>query len=88
MGLEGSVRLGLRRELEAIDDPAERERAFDAAVAAAYERGKGINMAAYFEIDDVIDPADTRRWIATLFDDRSDHWWTRPGKKRPYVDAW
>jgi hypothetical protein len=45
-------------------------------------------MAAYFEIDDVIDPADTRRWIATLFDDRSDHWWTRPGKKRPYVDAW
>ncbi len=63
MGLEGAVRLGMRRELEAIEDPAERERAFDAAVAAAYERGKGISMASYFEIDDVIDPADTRRWV-------------------------
>ena len=60
---------GMRRELEAIEDPDERERAFEATVAAAYERGKGINMAAYGEIDDVIDPADSRRWIATLFDD-------------------
>jgi acetyl-CoA carboxylase carboxyltransferase component len=88
MGLEGAVRLGMRRELEAIEDPAERERAFDAAVAAAYERGKGISMASYFEIDDVIDPADTRRWIATLFDDREAGWWARPGKRRPNIDAW
>ena len=70
MGLEGAVRLGMRRELEAIDDPDERERAFEATVAAAYERGSGINMAAYGEIDDVIDPADSRRWIATLFGER------------------
>src|SRR5205807_10398966 len=69
MGLEGAVRLGMRRELEAIEDPDERERAFQAAVAAAYEHGQGINMAAYGEIDDVIDPADSRRWIAMLFDD-------------------
>ena len=68
MGLEGAVRLGMRRELEAIADPAERDAAFEHAVAAAYERGKGLNMAAYFEIDDVIDPADSARWIATLFD--------------------
>ena len=89
MGLEGAVRLGMRRELDAIEDPAERERAFDQAVAAAYERGKGLNMAAYFEIDDVIDPADSRRWIATLFDDaRADHWRARQTKRRPYVDAW
>jgi acetyl-CoA carboxylase carboxyltransferase component len=88
MGLEGAVRLGMRRELDAIENPDERDRAFDAAVAAAYERGKGINMAAYFEIDDVIDPADTRRWIETLFDERSEGWWARPGKKRPFVDAW
>jgi acetyl-CoA carboxylase carboxyltransferase component len=82
MGLEGAVRLGMRRELDAIEDPAERANAYNAAVAAAYERGKGLNMAAYFEIDDVIDPADSRRWIATLFDaPRS------PGR-RPYVDAW
>ena len=77
---------GMRRELEAIEDPDERERAFDAAVAAAYEHGRGLNMAAYGEIDDVIDPADSRRWIATLFDDTD--WRARPGKKRPHVDAW
>ena len=68
MGLEGAVRLGMRRELEAIEDEEERERVFEATVAAAYERGRGVNMAAYGEIDDVIDPADSRRWIATLFD--------------------
>jgi acetyl-CoA carboxylase carboxyltransferase component len=88
MGLEGAVRLGMRRELEAIEDPEARERAFDAAVAGAYERGRGISMASYFEIDDVIDPADTRRWIATLFDDRGPRWWSRPGKRRPNIDAW
>lgn len=66
MGLEGAVRLGLRRELEAIEDPAERQRAYDAAVAAAYEHGQGLNVAAHWEIDDVIDPADSRRWIRLL----------------------
>ena len=88
MGLEGAVRLGLRRELDAIEDPHERERAYEAAVAAAYERGQGISMASYFEIDDVIDPADTRRWIATLFDERAPRWSERPGKRRPNIDAW
>jgi acetyl-CoA carboxylase carboxyltransferase component len=89
MGLEGAVRLGMRRELETIEDSQERERAYNAAVAAAYERGKGLNMAAYFEIDDVIDPADSRRWIATLVDDRQPgDWRTRRTKRRPYVDAW
>jgi len=88
MGLEGAVRLGMRRELEAIDDPEERERLFQETVAAAYERGRGLNMAAYGEIDDVIDPSDSRRWIATLFDESTGAWWRRPGKKRPHVDAW
>jgi acetyl-CoA carboxylase carboxyltransferase component len=88
MGLEGAVRLGMRRELEAIDDPKERERLFEASVAAAYERGQGVNMAAYGEIDDVIDPADSRRWLELLFDEHSGEWWRRPGKKRPNVDAW
>jgi acetyl-CoA carboxylase carboxyltransferase component len=88
MGLEGAVRLGMRRELEAIDDEQERERVFEATVAAAYERGRGINMAAYGEIDDVIDPADSRRWIETLFDPPPQDWRSRPGKKRPNVDAW
>jgi acetyl-CoA carboxylase carboxyltransferase component len=88
MGLEGAVRLGMRRELEAVEDPAERERVFEATVAAAYERGQGINMAAYGEIDDVIDPADSRRWIRQLFSPDPGGWWTRPGKRRPAVDAW
>ena len=87
MGLEGAVKLGMRRELEAIEDPTERERAYRAMVAAAYERGSAISMASYFEIDDVIDPADTRRWVRMLFEDDGG-WWQRPGKRRPNIDAW
>jgi acetyl-CoA carboxylase carboxyltransferase component len=45
-------------------------------------------MAAYGEIDDVIDPADSRRWIATLFEANDGGWRERPGKRRPYVDSW
>ncbi len=88
MGLEGAVRLGMRRELDAIEDEAERERMFEAMVAAAYERGKGISMAEYGEIDDVIDPADTLRWVRTLFDRHSGEWWRREAKRRPHVDTW
>jgi len=88
MGLEGAVRLGMKRELEAIADDEERERVFEATVAAAYEHGQGVNMAAYGEIDDVIDPADSRRWIATLFDEDTGQWRQREGKKRPNIDAW
>jgi acetyl-CoA carboxylase carboxyltransferase component len=88
MGLEGAVRLGMRRELDAVEDGQERERLFESFVAMAYERGRGMNMAAYGEIDDVIDPADSRKWIATLFDEHRPQWWEREGKRRPFVDAW
>jgi acetyl-CoA carboxylase carboxyltransferase component len=88
MGLEGAVRLGMRRELDAIEDAEERERVFQATVAAAYEHGEGLNMAAYGEIDDVIDPVDSRRWIATLFDRHLADWRCRSGKRRQNVDAW
>ena len=64
MGLEGAVKAGFRRELEAVEDPEERERLFNKYVSMAYEMGKAVNMAAYLEIDSVIDPADTRRWIS------------------------
>ena len=67
-----------------------REQAFEAAVQAAYDRGKGISMAEYFEIDDVIDPADTRRWIRMLLDDHPGEWWrTReaPAVRRRLVVA-
>jgi acetyl-CoA carboxylase carboxyltransferase component len=63
MGLEGAVRAGFRKELEAVKDPHEREALYEKLVAMAYDRGKAINMASYLEIDAVIDPADTRRWI-------------------------
>src|SRR4051812_3681852 len=87
MGLEGAVRLGMRRELQAIEDDAARAAAYDAAVAAAYERGKGLNVAAHWEIDDVIDPADTRRWIATLTREAAAT--PRPaGRVRPNIDTW
>ena len=66
MNLEGAVRLGQRRELDAIEDPEERERAYQEMVDRMYEHGKAVNMASHFEIDDVIDPADTRRWITTM----------------------
>jgi acetyl-CoA carboxylase carboxyltransferase component len=67
MGLEGAVRLGYRRELDAIEDPAERQDRYDRLVASYYERGKALSTAAAFEIDDVIDPADTRAiLISTL----------------------
>ncbi|TNY37162.1 carboxyl transferase domain-containing protein [Thermomonospora catenispora] len=83
MGLEGAVRLGFRRELEAIADPAEREAAFERLVAAAYERGKALNVATVFEIDDVIDPADTRRWITAALRDVP-----IPEHRRDFVDTW
>ncbi|ABG94587.1 MULTISPECIES: acetyl-CoA carboxylase family protein [Rhodococcus] len=66
MGLEGAVRLGFRKELEAIDDPAERNTAFAQLVDAAYQHGKALNAATIFELDDVIDPADSRAWIVRL----------------------
>lgn len=68
MGLEGAVRLGYRRQLEAIADPAERQAWFDARVAELYEQGKALSAAANFELDAVIDPADTRRWIIAGLD--------------------
>ncbi|HWH29270.1 MAG TPA: carboxyl transferase domain-containing protein [Mycobacteriales bacterium] len=63
MGLEGAVRLGMRRELEAIEDPDERERTFRSVVDMAYARGRAVNVASHLEIDAVIDPADTRAWL-------------------------
>ena len=69
MGLEGAVRLGFRKELEAVEDPEARRALFDAMVGRAYQHGKALNTASHFEIDDVIDPADSRRWIQLLFRD-------------------
>jgi acetyl-CoA carboxylase carboxyltransferase component len=64
--LEGAVRLGFRKELDAIDDPAQRNAAFSQLVDAAYQQGKALNAATIFELDDVIDPAQSRSWIVRL----------------------
>jgi acetyl-CoA carboxylase carboxyltransferase component len=56
-------------------------------VERMYQHGKGINMASHFEIDDVIDPADSRRWITTMLTSapKPTH---REGKKRPNIDTY
>ena len=87
MGLEGAVKLGFRTELEAIDDPAERQDAFDHMVAAAYRHGQALNMAAHLEIDDVIDPAETRDRVIAAFASAPTPE-PRAGKKRPGIDPW
>jgi len=86
MGFEGAVKLGYRKELEAIADPAERRAYYDKMVARYYEEGKAINAASYVEIDEVIDPAETRRWIINgLLSGGSPDRGTR---KRPCIDPW
>jgi acetyl-CoA carboxylase carboxyltransferase component len=87
MGLEGAVRLGYRKELAAVEDEAERQQLFDDMVARMYTHGKALNTATYFEIDDVIDPADSRRWIVAALDS-SPPPPPRVGKKRPMIDTW
>jgi acetyl-CoA carboxylase carboxyltransferase component len=87
MGLEGAVRLGFRKELEAVADDAEREALFQQMVDRMYQVGKGVNVATHFEIDDVIDPADSRRWITTAFA-AAPRSAPRAGKKRPMIDTW
>jgi acetyl-CoA carboxylase carboxyltransferase component len=87
MGLEGAVRLGFRRELDAIEDPAAREAAYASMVERAYAHGKAINVAAHFEIDDVIDPAHTRARVVHAL--RSAAPAASPGqRRRPFVDTW
>ncbi|MGY8683762.1 carboxyl transferase domain-containing protein [Bradyrhizobium sp. UFLA05-153] len=87
MGLEGYVRLGFRKEMEAIADPVERETYYRNKVAELYANGKAVSIASVFEIDNVIDPAETRRWImAGLRSVPKPP--ERTTKKRPCIDAW
>ena len=85
MGLEGAVRLGYRREMEAIDDPAERDAFYRKMVARYYENGKAINMASFLEIDAVIDPKDTRAWVMRGLKSAGP---PREKKGRGFVDTW
>jgi acetyl-CoA carboxylase carboxyltransferase component len=86
MGLEGAVRLALRRELEAIGDEEERERRVRELTAAAEANARALNAATLFELDDVIDPAETRGLIAATLAAAPERR-ERPGSRR-FVDAW
>ncbi|MCW5612949.1 MAG: biotin carboxylase [Rubrivivax sp.] len=84
MGLEGAVKLGFRKELEAAP-AAERDALFRRLLGEAIARGQALNMASHLEIDEVIDPAETRDWLLRhLAVARA-----RPlPPRRPFVDAW
>jgi acetyl-CoA carboxylase carboxyltransferase component len=86
MGLEGAVQLGYRKELQECDGEEARDALFHELVDRLYERGKALSIAEYFEIDDVIDPAETRRWVTTLLGAAPPR---APGTvTRPNVDTW
>jgi acetyl-CoA carboxylase carboxyltransferase component len=86
MGLEGAVKLGFRRELEAAGDEPARAALLDELIAKAYEHGKALNVASAFEIDDVIDPAETRAVILAAL--RGHPPVPAGRKRRPYIDTW
>jgi acetyl-CoA carboxylase carboxyltransferase component len=85
MGLEGAVRLGYRKELEAAPEGAEREALYQQLVARQYDNGSALNMAQSLEIDAVIDPADTRAWLLRGLDGAAT---PRPAATRRFVDTW
>ncbi len=87
MGLEGAVKLGFRKELAAEEDPHKRKELYDRLVDQMYENGKALSTATYFEIDDVIDPAESRRWISSALRSVPPPP-PREGKKRPCIDTW
>jgi len=87
MGVEGAVKLGYRNELAAIEEPEKRKELFDEMVERMYRHGKAVNTASHFEIDDVIDPLDSRKWIAAGLRSTPPSG-PRNGKKRPNVDSW
>ncbi|PKM29369.1 MAG: carbamoyl-phosphate synthase large subunit [Gammaproteobacteria bacterium HGW-Gammaproteobacteria-11] len=86
MGLEGAVRLGYAKELAALEDPAEQQALFDKLVAELYQRGKGLSMASFLEIDSVIDPLETRDWLLRGLSSAPPESLQRG--LRPFVDTW
>jgi acetyl-CoA carboxylase carboxyltransferase component len=87
MGLEGQVKLGFRNELEAMASAEDRKQRYDDLVEAAYQRGKALVAGASFAVDDVIDPAESRRWVTGALE-AAPKPPKRDGKKRRNVDTW
>jgi acetyl-CoA carboxylase carboxyltransferase component len=93
MGLEGAVKLGFRKELAAVEDPEERRALFESMVERMYAHGKAVNTASHFEIDDVIDPMDSRSWITGALRSTGPRGGgrghgDRGNKRRPCIDTW
>jgi len=87
MGLEGAVEIVFRRQLDAAEDDAARRALLEQRVADLYEKGKALSAARYLEIDAVIDPAETRRWLVSGIQAASTTRGARP-QRRPFVDTW
>lgn len=85
MGLEGAVKLGFRKELEAATDPEERQVLYDKLVKALYQKGKALRAAAYLEFDEVIDPKDTRLWIMTALQSITT---SKGSSQQGVIDSW
>jgi acetyl-CoA carboxylase carboxyltransferase component len=87
MGLEGAVRLGFKKELDAAKTPDIRQELENRLIEAAYVRGSALSMASHTEIDDVIDPAATRQRILGLLE-ACPMPPRKTSKKRPMIDTW
>ncbi len=87
MGLEGQIKLGRRAELQAITDIPARRARYDELVADAYAWARALNAGMVFEVDDVIDPADTRQWLVMGLNAMPPKP-ARDGKKRAWIDTW
>jgi acetyl-CoA carboxylase carboxyltransferase component len=87
MNVESGVTLGNRDRLAAIDDIDERAAEYERLVAAAYERGGALNVASTFELDNVIDPAETRFWITRGLLSVPDSEPLRRGRAQ-FLDTW
>jgi acetyl-CoA carboxylase carboxyltransferase component len=85
MNLEGAVRIGKRKQLEAIADPEAREQAARAMIEEAHRRGTAISMASLLELDAVIDPADTRHWLLRGLESAPA---LSRGERRRIIDSW
>ena len=85
MNLEGAVRIGMRRQLEAVEDPVAREELAQALIAEAHKRGTALNVASLLELDAVIDPAQTRDWLLRGLQSTQA---PRAEGRRRFVDTW
>ncbi len=86
MGLEGAVKLGFKKELDAVEDPKEKQLLYDKLVAGAYRKGKAINAATALEFDEVIDPINTRKWIINALESIPQERYKNTGDR--FVDTW